>query len=444
MRRKKLIFILIAFILMASAFTPLLIASAQEEREQNLEIVYPRIPGEATPPTVISEGLPNYIKYIFNFSIAIIGIIVFGVLIYNGLQYILSTGSPEKLGSAKKGITSALIGIVILFSAALLFNTINPQLTVLEAELPDIIEPVIAPGIYLCNYKVDNIKDIVKRYYDENSTQEERIAAAKEFKTKIRNGDNVCFRVAFSGNISFSFIPSIHSVFAVPRKEYVSIPATEENPAGTGVEWKYDYGIIFHQKDDFRGKCEIVEMYEEIRFPIFSPLPSVRSVTLFEKPAEAPESTQQQGVTLYQCLDYNQTGSCPEGLKETQGTPDEKSFPTTTTDSYFTEVLQGELGNLDFPTENEKNINGTRSIQIDREGYYFAVLFSAYPYDISRVCEVISEDDNNLLDQPIGQCYFGRLDECNGLFDWNKDEEYLRDCRPCTNSLIVIKGNVIK
>ena len=435
MKHKKLIFIIIFTILIA------LPESYIFSQGDNLEIKYPVIPGEPTPPTVISMGLPNYIKYIFNFSIAIIGIIIFGVLIYSGFQYIISTGSPEKLGSAKKGITSALIGIVVLFSAALLFNTINPELTKLETPDLSIIEPVITPGIYLCNYKIDNIANIISRYTDENATENELIEVAREFKTKIRNGSNICFRVAFSGNLSFTFDSNIHDGFAIPRKEYISVPANEENPTGVSIEWKYDYGIIFHEKDNFRGECYIGPAYDRIVGGVIEPpLLNSRSVTLFEKPAQEPGSDQ-KGVTLYQCLDYNKTGSCPAELG---GDPADKTFPEIMPADDATFAFQDQLGNLASNNAGQGNVNGTRSIQIDQEGSYFAVLFSENDFK-GDICEVINEDDNNLLDQPIGQCEIAwDGHDCTGLLDWNEEEGYLRDCKPCTNSLVVIKGNIVK
>jgi len=431
MKHKKLIFIIIFTILIA------LPESYIFSQGDNLEIKYPVIPGEPTPPTVISMGLPNYIKYIFNFSIAIIGIIIFGVLIYSGFQYIISTGSPEKLGSAKKGITSALIGIVVLFSAALLFNTINPELTKLETPDLNIIEPVITPGIYLCNYKVDNIDGLLRDYVRAGNS-DQSIEAAKRIKEIMRNGDNICFRVAFSGNISFSFNPQTNDVFSVPKKIYID----------GEIRWQHIYGIIYHQKDDFRGRCAIGILYNNINLNTDFPdqnsyiartryVGKIRSVTLFEVPVDPYYS----GVTLYQCLDYNKTGSCPAELG---GDPADKTFPEIMPADDATFAFQDQLGNLASNNAGQENVNGTRSIQIDREGSYFAVLFSENDFK-GDICEVINEDDNNLLDQPIGQCEIAwDGHDCTGLLDWNEEEGYLRDCKPCANSLIVIKGNIVK
>jgi len=445
MNSKKIIFLIIVFIWLALPFG---YASAQLP---NLEIIYPRIPGEGTPPKVISEGLPNYVNYIYYFSFAVIGVIVLGALIYNGIIYLTSVGNPEKLMSAKKGITGAFLGAIILFSSWFVFRNINPEITILEAENPNLIEPVIPPGIYLCNYNADSepsIGSILARYKNENATEEEKIATARDFKAKIKNGNNICFRVAFSGNISFEFFKT-YSIFSVPRKDYVSVPVTEENPEGVAIEWKNDYGIIFHEKDNFKGRCEIEQVYDQKYnydqkiYPWFG----VRSVTLFKWPGDVPNSN----ITLYQCLDYNQTGLCPDGLT---GKPGLGTFPEITTNNILIWTQQSALSsqNLDAPSKGrlteEDNINGTRSIKINQEGSYFAVLFSEDNFK-GEICEVIAESDNNLLDQPIGQCHVGYYgtrvgNECNGLFDWNSKEEYLRDCRPCTNSLVVIKGSVIK
>ena len=116
---KKIIFLLIIFILLA---IPISHAFAQEGEGQPLEIKYPSIPGEGTPPTVVSQGLPGYVNYIYYFFFAIIGIIILGALIYSGVLYLLSVGNPEKLISAKKGITSAFLGAIILFSSYFIFS----------------------------------------------------------------------------------------------------------------------------------------------------------------------------------------------------------------------------------------------------------------------------------------------------------------------------------
>ena len=93
---------------------------------QDLEVDYPNIMGEA--PQTVQDGLPSYVKYIFNFAIAISGILAFGSLVYGGVLYITSGTDPSKLKSAKDQITGAFFGIVLLFASFMILVTINPKL----------------------------------------------------------------------------------------------------------------------------------------------------------------------------------------------------------------------------------------------------------------------------------------------------------------------------
>ena len=56
--------------------------------------------------TITKISFPEYVKYIFNFVIFLSGFIAATVLAVSGLQYIASTGKPEKISQAKKRIFS--------------------------------------------------------------------------------------------------------------------------------------------------------------------------------------------------------------------------------------------------------------------------------------------------------------------------------------------------
>jgi amino acid transporter len=108
------------------------IASAQDKP---LEVNYPQIQG--FKPETIATNLPQYVKYIFNFAIAIVGLTAFAVLVYAGLRYVTSTGHPEELKKSRKRILAAILGVLILLFSYLILTTINPQLIVFR--LPDLI-----------------------------------------------------------------------------------------------------------------------------------------------------------------------------------------------------------------------------------------------------------------------------------------------------------------
>ena len=92
------------------------------------------IPGMAKKPL-----LPEYIVGIYNFALMIIGIVVFGALLYGGFRYLTSAGKPAAISDAKDQIFSAILGLIILFSSYIILTTINPELTIIGEPGKEII-----------------------------------------------------------------------------------------------------------------------------------------------------------------------------------------------------------------------------------------------------------------------------------------------------------------
>jgi hypothetical protein len=103
--------------------------------QRPLEITYPEIPG-APAPVSTKTTLPDYINYIFQFSLFLGALISLGSFIYGGFRYLTSAGSPSVQKDAKSQISAGLLGLIILFSAYLILNTINPRLVAFEVSLP--------------------------------------------------------------------------------------------------------------------------------------------------------------------------------------------------------------------------------------------------------------------------------------------------------------------
>jgi len=95
-------------------------------------------PGLATT----TPALPEYIEAIYKFALIISGVIVFGALVYGGFLYLTSAGNPARINDAKDQIFSAILGLIILFSAYLILRTINPELIMLSQ-----------PGVQRCKTK---------------------------------------------------------------------------------------------------------------------------------------------------------------------------------------------------------------------------------------------------------------------------------------------------
>jgi hypothetical protein len=435
---KNILFASIIVIILFLSIAPVAV-NAQTAPPENtapvLELVYPKIPNDLREE-IIAHGLPGYIGYMFKLSMVLIGIIILLVLIFNGFKWFTSFGSADKLISAKQGILSALLGAIILFSSYILFNTINPQLTILKVDNADLLEPVIPPGIYLCDYNansVTNIDDLITSYKGDD--KEQSLKAVKLFKTLIKNERGNCYLTTSSGNLIRDI--SGGPVIAIPEKTYEYSEITRKPEA----KWLYRYGIVFHEKDYYRGQCSAWIPTEEkgispakISYGISYKDKKVRSITLYKLP-EAEASSNSNGIVFYQCLNYNDKNNplCPEGVTA----PESYSFyPSQLEGQTARQISEEDLTGVKLIKDGHSEI---RSITVDPEGYYFALLFSEDNLKGDR-CEIISKNDNSLLDQPIGQCG----DTCNAIVN-NKNatqQQLIAKCFPCTKSILIIKGAI--
>ena len=81
---------------------------------------------------VPNEGLPTdlaqLIQAIFSWSINIIGLVIFVQFFRAGFKWFTSRGNSSTIGQATEMMKNAALGAVVLFSAWLILNTINPDL----------------------------------------------------------------------------------------------------------------------------------------------------------------------------------------------------------------------------------------------------------------------------------------------------------------------------
>lgn len=122
---KKLFFIIVFISFFAFIWVGFVFALTEE----GLEVGYPVVQGEEITK---ETGVPQLIKYIFHISLLIAGIAAFLALIAAGFKYLTSSGKPEAMADARKGIFAAFLGLVILLGSYLLLNTLNPELLVLR------------------------------------------------------------------------------------------------------------------------------------------------------------------------------------------------------------------------------------------------------------------------------------------------------------------------
>jgi hypothetical protein len=69
-----------------------------------------------------SAGLLPFIKSALNTIIGLSALVAVGILVYSGIQYIMAAGDDGKIEKATKGITYAIIGLVICFISVLIVN----------------------------------------------------------------------------------------------------------------------------------------------------------------------------------------------------------------------------------------------------------------------------------------------------------------------------------
>lgn len=105
------------------------------------------IPGISFSKILESNGyieinwLSEYISGMYKFLLGISAIFAVLMLMVGGLQYVVSPGGAGA-ASAKKRITNAITGMVLLFCVYLILYTVNPNLTVFEGLVIKSIDPL--------------------------------------------------------------------------------------------------------------------------------------------------------------------------------------------------------------------------------------------------------------------------------------------------------------
>src|SRR3989344_1205057 len=121
---------------------------------QDTEVQYPVLPnGVVLSP---HPTFPEFILYLYYFLLAVSGFIAFGSLIAGGIQYITSGGNVASQTEARKRISAAVLGILVLLGSSILLGTINPSLRVLSLEKP-------ASPITACDCK-NPTEDLCKKW----------------------------------------------------------------------------------------------------------------------------------------------------------------------------------------------------------------------------------------------------------------------------------------
>jgi len=129
---KKIIFITFLSVILTSVFLTISRGAGQPVQ---IDVNFPG----ATQASSTPGGMINNF---YNFALMAGGILAFGVIVYGGIRYTMAGGNPSSAEEGKKWIQQAFWGLLLLFGAYIVLNTINPNLTSLS--LPSLQAPEIA------------------------------------------------------------------------------------------------------------------------------------------------------------------------------------------------------------------------------------------------------------------------------------------------------------
>ena len=117
------VFFVVVFILQITALLFLLInPAAAIEFTPQVEI-----PGGPTG-TVQGDTIAKYIKAIYQYGIAVVGILAAIVLMFGGLLWLTAGGNTGQVSEAKEWIKSSLLGLILALLSYTILLTINPDL----------------------------------------------------------------------------------------------------------------------------------------------------------------------------------------------------------------------------------------------------------------------------------------------------------------------------
>ncbi|MEX1112273.1 MAG: hypothetical protein WEC84_02315 [Candidatus Andersenbacteria bacterium] len=86
-------------------------------------------PGLPNRPCIESVGWLELVNLVINFVIVVVILIGTISILIGGYIYMVAGGSADRIGSAKKWLGSALLGITLAVTAWLILHTISPQFT---------------------------------------------------------------------------------------------------------------------------------------------------------------------------------------------------------------------------------------------------------------------------------------------------------------------------
>ncbi len=418
---------------------------------RELEITYPNI--GVTPPTETSTMLPDYIQYIFKFSLMLAGLIAFGALVYGGFRYMTSVGSPDAISDAKKQMLASLVGLTILLCSWLILNTINPQLLKFDLEkisgaqvgviiykqggCPGGGSPEGEPGIDYLRARhgmsdlgsMNNKVGSIYRFQGEEDLSV-TLYSEPEWEGSVTpvGGGIGCASGGSAQSIELKWLDTgVYLCKDADKKEcllYKESSPSLPDKYDDNIKYVYfkqpddgqKYAAVLHQDSEYKGGCQLIEEDGNIksltsRAAWGGKTDWASSVTVFNL-----GEYEGDGVMLYRNKDYNKDGCDDEWFKLGKCS----STPTTQTDeeAYACKCWsssEGGIGGVGYKSadlnkgpDTEEEENYGNSIWID--GDYIAILFSQPEFGgdpITGTCQVFRGSGAKnafLAKEPIAQC----------------------------------------
>ncbi len=112
------------FLLLAGLLTPFSVAVAL-----TLNLDYPTVGGFDLNN---DQKLEEIVAWFYTFIVAISGLAAFIMIVWGGVQWMSSQGSPTQVGDARDKIKMALLGLLLVLASFLILQIINPELTLLK------------------------------------------------------------------------------------------------------------------------------------------------------------------------------------------------------------------------------------------------------------------------------------------------------------------------
>jgi len=113
-----------------------------------------------------SATLPNYISAIYRYGVGLVAVLAVMMIMVGGFVWIFAAGNPQRIGTAKGMITSALVGLFLALGSVMLLRIINPNLVDLKPL--DVRKPEIkitgCPGVVTTCNSINNLTMPTEEY----------------------------------------------------------------------------------------------------------------------------------------------------------------------------------------------------------------------------------------------------------------------------------------